>query len=174
MKIHSLFLVSQIICQKDSLHIFYETYMYKTFLSISSFLALRFRNDNTRKLFPYLHFTWSATYCSQGCTIAKLPFLSQLQTIEKALLANYASNNSPVHRSRHRKLVEMQRGVPFRLPTSDGYVIAVYETFIAKCETVRLLRSGASERSSRLLETIHVSIHPRSRKRQINLKNGIG
>jgi len=68
----------------------------------------------------------------------------------------------------------MQHGVPFRLPTSDGYIITVYETFIAKCETVRLLRSGASERSSRLLETIYVSIQPRPRKRQINLKDEVG
>jgi len=70
-----------------------------------------------RKLLsPYLHFTWSVTYCPQGCTIARLSLSPQLQTIGKALLANYASNNSPVvGRSR---LVEMQRGSSF--PFANG------------------------------------------------------
>lgn len=140
--------------------------------SLSSFLAQKHRNDTRKLLSPCLHFAWNATYCSQGCTIARLPLSPQLQTIGKALLPNYGSNNSSAHPSRHRNWWKCSVEFPFRLLTSDGYVIAVYETFIAKCETVRLLRSGASEKKFPPFRNDPRQHPPRPRKREINLRDG--
>lgn len=153
----SLFLVSEIICEKFSIFFLRDITSYIRHFC-SSFLTLKLRNDTRKLLSPYLHFTWSATYCSQGYTIAKLPLSPQLQTIGKALLANYASNNSPVHWSRHRNWwkcsVEFLSVCQRRTATSSPFTKLL-------SQNVKL--SGYSEaallkRSSRLLETIHVSI----------------